>query len=201
MAVLTRNGGVELKKKSKQERQSILQETLRSTPFLTDEELAKALEVSVQTIRLDRMELGIPELRERMKNVAVQKFDQVKALNPDEVIGEVVDLKLDQSGISILDILPEHVFRRTGIARGHHLFAQANSLATAIMNDDLALTAKSVIQFKRQVVKGERVICKAQVNRQEGDFTFVEVESFVNKELVFEGKFTMYRSRQKERLF
>lgn len=186
-----------MKKRSKQERQLDLKETLRNSPFITDEELAERLKVSVQTIRLDRMELGIPELRERMKSFAVQQFDQVKALNPDEVIGEVIDLKLDQSGISMLDIQSEHVFRRSGIARGHHLFAQANSLATAIMNDDFAVTAKSVIQFKRQVTVGERVICKAKVSRVEGDFTLVDVESFVNQELVFEGTFTMYRSRQK----
>lgn len=183
-------------KRNKQERQRELKETLRTSPFLTDEELADRLEVSVQTIRLDRMELGIPELRERMKSYAVQQFDQVRALNPEEVIGEVIDLKLDQSGISILDIQPEHSFKRTGIARGHHLFAQANSLATAVMNDEFALTAKSTIQFKSQVMSGERVIAKAKVNRVEGDFTIVEVESFVNQELVFLGTFTMYRSRQ-----
>lgn len=184
-------------KRNKQERQRELKELLVSSPFLTDEDLADQFGVSVQTIRLDRMELGIPELRERMKSYAVQQFDQVKALNPEEVIGDVIDLKLDQSGISILDILPEYTFQRTRIARGHHLFAQANSLATAIMNDDFALTAKSSIQFKRQVMSGERVIAKATVTRAEGDFTFVEVESFVNQELVFSGTFTMYRSRQK----
>lgn len=184
-------------RQSKQDRQNELQETLRISPFLTDEDLASRLEVSVQTIRLDRMELGIPELRERMKSFAVQQFDQVKALNPDEVIGQVIDLKLDHSGISILDIHQEHVFRRSGIARGHHLFAQANSLATAIMNDELALTAKSVIQFKRQVLVGERVICKAKVSRIEGDFTRVDIESLVDQESVLEGTFTMYRSRQK----
>ena len=31
------------------------------------------------------------------------------------------------------------------------LFAQANSLAVAVINDELALTAKANIQFKRQV--------------------------------------------------
>lgn len=181
---------------TKQERQLKLQDTLYVSPFLTDEHLAEHLNVSVQTIRLDRMELGIPELRERMKSYAVQQFDQVKALNPDEVIGEVIDLKLDQSGISILDITSEHVFKRTGIARGHHIFAQANSLATAVINDEFALTAKSVIQFKRQVLNGERVVAKASVCRVEGDFTIVEVESSVNQEVVFTGVFTMYRSKQ-----
>lgn len=186
-----------MKRRSKRERQVDLQNILRTSPFLTDEELADQLQVSVQTIRLDRVELGIPELRARLKSMAVQQFDQVKALSPDEVIGEVIDLKLDHSGISILDIKQEHVFRRTGIARGHHLFAQANSLATAVMNDEFALTAKSVVQFKRQVNVGERVIAKANVSRVERDFTLVKVDSFVNHELVFKSTFTMYRSGAK----
>lgn len=45
-------------------RHKALQEQLRQNPFMTDEQLADAFEVSVQTIRLDRLLLGIPELRE-----------------------------------------------------------------------------------------------------------------------------------------
>ena len=35
-----------------------LQHILQNNPFLTDEQLAKTLKVSVQTIRLDRVALG-----------------------------------------------------------------------------------------------------------------------------------------------
>ncbi|MFP3442486.1 hypothetical protein R0K18_32615, partial [Pantoea sp. SIMBA_133] len=66
--------------------------------------------------------------------MAQQQLDEVKALPIDEVIGQVIDLQLDESAISILDIRPEHVFSRNKIARGHHLFAQANSLAVAIID-------------------------------------------------------------------
>jgi acyl-coenzyme A thioesterase PaaI-like protein len=65
------------------------------------------------------------------------------------------------------------------------------------MNDEFALTAKSVVQFKRQVNVGERVIAKANVSRVERDFTLVKVDSFVNHELVFKSTFTMYRSGAK----
>ena len=61
-------------RKSKRERQRLLQETIRENPFITDEELAEKFSVSVQTIRLDRLELSIPELRERIKHVARQSF-------------------------------------------------------------------------------------------------------------------------------
>ncbi|OLS37440.1 fatty acid biosynthesis transcriptional regulator [Alkalihalophilus pseudofirmus] len=181
-------------KRRKKERQSILQETLASNPFMTDEELAKRFSVSIQTIRLDRMELAIPELRERIKDVAKQQLDDVRALHPDEVIGEIVDLQLDERAISILDVQNEHVFSRSGIARGHHLFAQANSLAVAIIDDPLALTQRAVIHFTRQVKAGERVIAKANVLLTEQGRTTVKVESFVDQEMVFQGEFVMYRN-------
>ncbi|WP_216828025.1 transcription factor FapR [Alkalihalobacterium elongatum] len=183
-------------KKSKKERQKLLQETIKKNPFVTDEELAKTFLVSVQTVRLDRMELSIPELRERIKDVAKQQLDEVKALPIEEVIGEVIDLQLDESAISILQIGNEQVFSRTKIARGHHLFAQANSLAVAIINDELALTAKATIRFTRQVKVGERVIAKAKVIKHEKDRTIVEVNSFVDQEQVFSGEFVMFRSKQ-----
>ena len=57
----------------------------------------------------------------------------------------------------------EHVFARNGIARGHHLFAQANSLAVAVINDELALTRKSTLTFVKPVKTGDRVVAKAVV--------------------------------------
>lgn len=181
-------------RRSKRERQTLLKETIENTPFITDEDLADKFGVSIQTIRLDRLELSIPELRERIKYVAQQQLDEVKALPMEEVIGQVIDLQLDQSAISILDIRPEHVFSRNKIARGHHLFAQANSLAVAIINDELALTAKANIRFSRQVNEGERVVAKATVTESSKGRTTVEVNSFVQSENVFSGEFVMYRS-------
>lgn len=188
-------------KRNKKERQSMLTETIKENPFITDEELAEKFTVSIQTIRLDRLELSIPELRERIKNVAEKRFeDEVRSLPLEEVIGEIIDITLDKSAISILDIKREHVFKRNKIARGHHVFAQANSLAVAVINDELALTAKANIQFTRSVKEGERVIAKASVTHIDSDNsrTIVEVLSYVNNELVFKGDFEMYRSKNEK---
>ena len=177
------------------ERQRLLKEKIEETPFITDEQLANHFDVSIQTIRLDRMELAIPELRERIKSMATKEWNEtVKALPLEEVIGEIIDLELDKRAISILDINQTHVFSRNRIARGHHIFAQANSLAVAVINDDLALTAKADIKFKRQVKEGERVIAKAIVVGEEKNLTIVDVNSYVGNEKVFSGTFYMYRS-------
>lgn len=188
-------------KMNKVERQHLLKETIEQSPFITDEELAAKFSVSIQTIRLDRMELSIPELRKRIKSVATKEWNEtVKALAVEEVIGEIIDLELDKRAISILEIGKEHVFTRNKIARGHHLFAQANSLAVAVIDDDLALTAKSEIIFKRQVKENERVVAKAKVKgNNEKRMTIVQVDSFVDQELVLTGTFHMYRSTESQR--
>ena len=187
-------------KVKKQERQQLLTEKIERSPFITDEELATFFQVSIQTIRLDRLELGIPELRERIRTVADSQWNEtVKSLSLEDVIGDVIDLELDKRAISIMNIQEEQVFSRNEIARGHHLFAQANSLAVAVINDELALTSKAEINFKRQVKLGEQVVAKAEVEHvQSKGTTMVKVDSFVKKELVFSGRFHMYRTSEKE---
>lgn len=188
-------------KLKKTERQEQLKETIELTPFITDEDLAKKFGVSIQTIRLDRLELSIPELRERIKHVATHQWNEtVKSLLVDEIIGDIIDLQLDNRAISIMTIQRDHVFSRNKIARGHHLFAQANSLAVAVIDDQLALTKNAELQFQRQVKEGEQVVAKAEVNQTDAQgITEVIVNSFVSNELVFKGIFHMYRSSKQRR--
>lgn len=177
-------------------RQQKLSQIIEDDPFITDEELTKLFKVSIQTIRLDRLELGIPELRERVKQLAEQSYDEVRSLPIDEVIGEVIDLQLDKSGISIFEIKEEHVFSRTNIARGHHIFSQANSLAVAVINDEVALTASANIRFIRSVKLHERCVAKAFVRSDSANQGKVKVEvlTYVGDELVFQGNFQIYHS-------
>ncbi|HEX7056925.1 MAG TPA: transcription factor FapR [Bacilli bacterium] len=185
-----------IKRLPKKERQQQLKEAIAANPFLTDEELTGEFHVSIQTIRLDRMELGIPEVRERIKSMAEKNYDHVRSLPPDEVIGEIIDLQLDKSGISILEIKEEHVFSRTKIARGHHLFAQANSLAVAVIDVEVALTFTAEIRFIRAVKLGERCIAKAYVRNfsRKRMKANVEVFIYVGDELVVHGNFVIFRS-------
>ncbi|MBJ6363338.1 transcription factor FapR [Paenibacillus sp. GCM10012307] len=186
----------------KRQRQQQLSRLIEENPFMTDRELNRLLKVSIQTIRLDRLELGIPELRERVKLMAERSYDSVRSLPLHEVIGDIIDLQLDKSGISIFEIREEHVFSRTGIARGHHVFAQANSLAVAVINDEIALTASADIRFVRSVGLGEKCIAKAYVNSISGGRSKAKVDVFtyVGEEMVFQGHFVIYRSAGDEKL-
>lgn len=88
-------------KLKKQERQSSLESHISEDPFLTDEQLANIFGVSIQTIRLDRLELNIPELRARIKNVAREGVDKIRSLSIQEVVGEIIDIELNESALSL----------------------------------------------------------------------------------------------------
>ena len=52
-----------MKKEEVKRKTKLLQQTIETNPFITDEDLAEKFQVSIQTVRLDGMELSIPELR------------------------------------------------------------------------------------------------------------------------------------------
>lgn len=169
-----------------------LKKCIEENPFLTDEELARLFGVSIQTIRLDRLELGIPELRERVKKVAEENYAQIRSLSGTELIGEPVDVELDESALSILEITSDMVFRKNNFARGHFLFAQANSLAVAVVNAEVALTGSARVAFKRPVNLGEKIVAKATVQSIRSNRYKVLVVSRVGQEIVFKGYFSVF---------
>ncbi|HWJ03937.1 MAG TPA: transcription factor FapR [Verrucomicrobiae bacterium] len=184
----------------KQLRQERLEALIKEDPFFTDEALAKRLQVSIQTIRLDRLELGIPELRERVKQVAEKATAKLRTLQDGELVGELLDLELGHQAISLLEISREMVFTKTGVARGHHLFAQANSLAVAVINANVALTGSAQVKFKSPVKLGGKVVAKAVVSGDKGQRFCVTVRSTVEGEEVFHGEFIIFAKGSEEEL-
>lgn len=172
-------------------RQSLLREELGKSPFLKDEELAQLLVVSVQTIRLDRMELGIPELRERIKQMARFAQEKVQSIASAEVVGELIDLELGKNGISIMTVTSEMVFEKTRVARGHFIYAQANSLALAVIDAPVAVTGVANIKYKIPVHIGDKLVAKAEVIKKRGNKYFIWVKTRIENKEVFRAKFIM----------
>ena len=178
-------------RQSKKIRQSQLKQCLEKSPFVTDEELAEQFGVSTPTIRLDRMEMGIPELRERTRQVAQEAHTNPKAIASQDMVGEIIDLELGKTGISTLVVTPQMVFEKTHLARGHHIFAQANSLALAVMDAPAAVTGVANIKFKAPVREGERLVAKAEIVRTRGNKNFIWVKIRSGAHEVFRAKFIM----------
>ncbi|ACL75060.1 transcription factor FapR [Ruminiclostridium cellulolyticum] len=175
----------------KQQRQKTLLEKIKYDPFLTDEELADYFKVSVPTIRLDRLELAIPELRERIKNVAESNQEKLKSLESKEFIGELIDLQLGQNAISLMETKSTMAFEKTHIVRGHYIYSLAETLAIAVIDSQVALVGVANIKYKIPVYSGARIIAKAQVKKSKGNRFIVWVKIYEKNVEVFRGKFIL----------
>lgn len=173
-------------------RRLLIEKYIGNNPFLTDGELAEILRVSIQTIRLDRLEMNIPEMRSRVKKMARGIDRYVRSIGSDELVGELVELEVGKAGVSVLTVTDRMTLKKAKVVRGHYLFAQANSLAIALIDADVALTGTSKISFKRPVFSSEKVIARAYISRKSENRYFVRVSSVVKDELVFTGRFLVF---------
>jgi acyl-coenzyme A thioesterase PaaI-like protein len=177
---------------NKSARLRLLEKYINSNPFLTDEDLAEILGVSIQTVRLDRTEMSIPEMRSRVKTMARGIYGKVRSMEADELTGDLVELEVGRSGISVLTITDRMTLKKTKVARGYYIFAQANSLAVALVDSEVALTGTCKISFKRPVFSGEKVVARAHMSRKSRNRYMVRVSSTVKDDLVFTGKFLIF---------
>ncbi|SFG39413.1 hypothetical protein SAMN05660649_01545 [Desulfotomaculum arcticum] len=176
----------------KADRHNLMQRYLEGNPFLTDEDLAHILKVSIQTVRLDRAELKIPEMRERVKNMARGIYRNIRAIEESEIVGQLVDIEMGREGLSILTVNETMTMSKTRVLDGRYLFAQANSLALALIDTDVALTGTAKLSFKRPVFKDEKVLARATITRKKGNKYMVRVSSHVKEDLVFQGKLLVF---------
>lgn len=179
------------RKVKKQERLDTVKALIEQDPFLTDEEISERFSVSIQTVRLDRLELSIPELRERMKGVATQNYEKVRYLAKSDIVGEIIDLELNKRGISILETDQSMVFKNTRIVKGHFIFAMAESLAIAVIDSKVAITGVANIKYKVPVLLGQKLIAKAEIVRQTNQEYYVHVMINVKDQQVFRSKFIL----------
>jgi acyl-coenzyme A thioesterase PaaI-like protein len=176
----------------KSERHRKLLEAIQTNPFITDEELAEILVVSIPTIRLDRLELSIPEVRKRTKEMASQFFGASQSLGAAEIVGELIEIEPGKKGLSILETDQSMCLEKCNIVRGHIIFAQANSLANAVVDVQVAVTGNVKMDFLRTVHAGEKLIAKAQVMERKNHRFFIEVVVRSKEELISKGTFMIY---------
>ena len=179
-------------KLKKDERRIAIQNAIDANPFITDNELCEKFGVSIQTIRLDRTHLNIPELRKRIKLVAEQNYGQIRSIEANEIIGDLIQVEPDIEAQSLIEITEDTVFTKTQIARGHILFAQANSLCVALIHNPTVLKHESQVEFIEKVKLNDTVRAKAQVIDKTCKHYIIEVNSYVKDKLVFKGKFKMF---------
>ena len=63
----------------------------------------------------------------------------------------------------------EMVLQKTGVCRGQYMFAQANSLALAVIDAPAALTGVANVKYKIPVTVGAILVARAEVVRKQED--------------------------------
>lgn len=162
-------------------------ETLKENPLQTDEELARRLGVSVPTIRLDRMRLGIPELRQRTQGLAL------RAVRPGRTEGMGLEIADHEAGRWVAAVWRvEDVF---GVGWGEaipnaEVFRQADALVRVVTRGqgDAALAHA---QFRRPVRTGERLALHAEVIRRQPGRLVVLVVFRAEAGIAFRAKFVV----------
>lgn len=179
-----------MKKVSKAERQSRLIQMLNDDPFYTDEELSSIFDVSIQTIRLDRLKLGIPELRERIKEMAESQTSKIKTLGVKEITGEIIDLSVGKIGISMLETTNDMTYSKTNIVKDTYIFALTESLAMAVIDAPKVIMRFANIKSVRPVQENDRLIAKAEIYKVKDKKHYVKaIVNNKNHDQIFRGKF------------
>lgn len=176
---------------NKQQRRRQLARQIEKNPFLTDEELAELFSVSVPTIRLDRMELGIAQHRERVKQLAAGSRDKITSLQQNELVGEIIDIQPGQRAVSVMETDRSMVFQKSKVVRGSSIYAMAETLCIAAVGVNSAIVGIANIKYKEPVYAGTQLVAKAEVKRQRGAEFIVWVMIYRKDHEVFRGKFIL----------
>ena len=107
-----------------------------------------------------------------------------------EILGTLPDkVEIGVSGISMMTVDREMVLQKTGVCRGQYMFAQANSLALAVIDAPAALTGVANVKYKIPVTVGATLVARAEVVRKQEDKYTIWVKIRNNHREVFRAKF------------
>ena len=181
-------GAFEIKSEKKL-RQEHLTKLLDKNPMETDEELASLLSVSVSTIRLDRALLGVPELRERIKRMAQEAGSKLRSLSRSEIVGDLLELEPNKWALSVLRTTRDMAFRTTDILWDHYIYAQASSIAVAVIEAATVIVDSMRGEYKGHAKVGDMLIARAKVGVTKDDRYIVSVRTRVGEKEIFVGRF------------
>lgn len=169
----------------------MLAKIISDNPMITDNELAKRLNVSLSTVRLDRALMGVPELRERIKTMAQNAMSKLQSLSPSEVIGELLELEPNKWALSVLKTAREMAFRFTDIVSDNYVYSQASSIAVAVIEAANVIIDSMRGEYKGHAHVGDVLIARAKVGVNHDGKKIVSVRTRVGDKEIFVGRFIL----------
>lgn len=180
-----------MRSKIRQERHDKLVKLLDSDPLMSDSDLARELEVSVATIRLDRGLLNVPELRQRTRLMAENASSRLTSMKSDEVLGEIIELEPNRIALSVLQTNRDYAFRHTNFVADHYIYTQAASLAIAVVKENLVIVGSARARFKQYASVGDRLMAYAKVGTHKKNKYVVSVHTKVGNREIFVARFVV----------
>jgi hypothetical protein len=178
--------GIKSEKKLRQQR---LAKLLDNNPMATDQELASILGVSVSTMRLDRALMGVPELRERVKRMAQEAGSKLRSLSQSEIVGDLLELEPNRWALSVLRTTREMAFRTTDILWDHYIYAQASSIAVAVIEAAAVIVDSMRGEYKGHARVGDVLVARAKVGVNKDNRYIVSVRTRVGEKEIFVARF------------
>ncbi|MDR0765298.1 MAG: transcription factor FapR [Synergistaceae bacterium] len=182
------NKGRSLARKKRHKR---LMGLIDADPLMSDNKLARELGVSVGTVRLDRETLALPGLRERTRLMAERAGSRLVSMRQDEVMGEILELEPNRWALSVFSANREYAFRHTNLIADHYIYAQAATLAIAVVREALAVVSAARVQFSRAAFVGEKLAAAAKVGTHKDDKYVVSVRTRAGEREVFVARFVV----------
>lgn len=176
-------------KSDKRLRQERLVKLLDGNPMATDQELASTLEVSLSTVRLDRALMGVPELRERVKRMAQEAGSKLRSLARSEIVGDLLELEPNRWALSVLRTTREMAFRTTDFLWDHYIYAQASSIAVAVIEAATVIIDSMRGEYKGHAKVGDVLVARAKVGIFKDNRYIVSVRTRVRDKEIFVGRF------------
>ena len=186
---MVNEGAASIKSQRKKNRQEKLLKLIEQNPLATDEQLATILTASISTIRLDRAVLGVPELRERMRSMAQKATSRLRSLKQSEVVGDLLELEPNKWALSVLETRREMAFRETDMVWDHYIYAQASSIAIAVVEADFVRVDSMIGEYKGHARVGDALVARAKVGVNKDDKYIVSVRTKVGDREIFVGRF------------
>lgn len=129
-------------------------------PLVLDEELARQLNVSIHTIRLDRRKIGIPEVRRRSQNPSLFPATTYTCF---ESCAEMLELTIDHEAIALFCTDDRMCNRPGGPVREGILFDFAASLARASVPPEFVFIGEVNLKIFSPVIPGDKVFARSGV--------------------------------------
>jgi hypothetical protein len=133
--------------------------------------------------------MGVPELRERVRRMAQEAGSKLRSLSRSEIVGDLLELEPNKWALSVLRTTREMAFRTTDILWDHYIYAQASSVAVAVIEAATVIVDSMRGEYKGHAKVGDMLVARAKVGVNKDNRYIVSVRTRVGEKEIFVARF------------